>query len=118
MRILFEDGVLRPILKLRSILKDDLDLYVIDARYGPTACTSGLNRVMQINPNAKIYTNYLGALSFDYSWDKENNKCEAYLYDDEDGWINIQNLTSKELRFAHNIPKMYMAGVFDTKRKY
>lgn len=112
MRVLFEDGV------LRLILKDDLDLYVIDARYGPTACTSGLNRVMQINPNAKIYTNYLGALSFDYSWDKENNKCEAYLYDDEDGWINIQNLTSRELRFAHNIPKMYMAGVFDTKRKY
>jgi len=112
MRVLFEDGVLRP------ILKDDLDLYIINARYGPTACTSGLNRVMQINPNAKIYTNYLGALSFDYSWDKENNKCEAYLYDDEDGWINIQNLTSRELRFAHNIPKMYMAGVFNTKRKY
>lgn len=85
----------------------------IDAEYGPTECLRQLRWYKEHAPDASIYTNFLNALSFDFSWDEKENKCTAYIRNNEGVWTNIQDLVDRELRFAHNIPKMYLAGVFD-----
>ena len=107
MRIYFEDGKLLPI-----SLADVGKYLVVDATYGPTACEKDLAWYSRRYPRDAIYTNYLGAMSFDYSWDKENDRCECYIRNSDGYWINIQNMTSRELCFSHNIPKLYMAGEF------
>ena len=106
MKILFEDG---------ALLVADADYnYKINTKSGPSFCVARLKFLLRVAPQFTVYTNYLGALCFDYSWDRENNKCNAYIRSPEDHmtWVNIQDLTNRELRFAHNIPKMYMAGEF------
>lgn len=106
MRVYFEDG------KLETPFDIIEPYHIVDAAYGPTACQEDLKWYLDHDPSCAIYTNYLGALSFDFSWDRENNKCDAYIRTPLGWWTNIQELTSHELRFAHNIPKMYMAGEF------
>jgi hypothetical protein len=106
-RVYFEDSKLLPI-----SVADIGKYHVVDATYGPTACEKDLAWYSRHCPQDIIYTNYLGAMSFDYSWDKENDRCECYIRNSDGYWINIQNMTNRELRFAHNIPKMYIAGEF------
>ena len=36
----------------------------------------------------------------------------AYIRNSNGEWTNIQDMTARELRFAHNIPKLYIAGEF------
>lgn len=104
MRVYFEDGKLgKPV---------SVGVYVVDAANGPTWCMKTLKDIQKYNPNATVYTNYLGALSFDFSWDRDENESCAFIRNRDGHWRNVQNLTSRELRFAHNIPKMYMAGAF------
>ena len=106
MKVYFEDHSL-------SIPYDIEELYcTVDAANGPTACFQDLNWYRENKPYAVIYTNFVNALSFDYSWDMINNKCTAYIRNSDGVWTNIQDLTERELRFAHNIPKMYIAGEF------
>lgn len=113
MRIYFEDGKLLPI-----SLADIGKCHILDAAYGPSACKKDLDLYCRVCPQDSVYTNYLGAMSFDYSWDKENDRCECYIRNSNGYWTNIQNMTNRELRFAHNVPKMYMAGEFKTSRSH
>lgn len=107
MRVYFEDDVLT---ELWDFDKDSY--YKIDATLGPGACYKELNWHKRCDPETIIYTNFLNALSFDFSWDMVKNECTAYIHNSNGEWTNIQELTNKELRFAHNIPKMYLAGEF------
>lgn len=113
MRVYFEDSKLLPV----SLA--DIGMYhIVDATYGPTACEKDLVWYSRHCPQDAIYTNYLEAMSSDYSWDKENDRCECYIRNSDGYWINIQKMTDRELRFGHNIPKLYMAGEFKTPRSY
>lgn len=107
MRVYFEDDVLT---ELEDFDKDSY--YKIDATLGPSYCFQELYWHRKYDPETIIYTNFLNALSFDFSWDEKENKCAAYIRNDKGVWTNIQDLTDRELRFAHNIPKMYIAGEF------
>lgn len=109
MKIYFEDNGERLAIDMFDIVGP---YHIVDAAYGPTACEKDLNWYNRLCPQDTIYTNYLGAMSSKYSWDKENNKCECYIRNSNGVWTNIQDLTSRELQFGHNIPKMYLAGVF------
>ena len=108
MRVYFEDDVL---IELEDLYRDSY--HKIDATLGPSRCLKELHWYKKYSPDAIIYTNFLNALSSDFSWDTVNNKCAAYIRNSQGVWTNIQELTDKELRFAHNIPKMYLAGEFN-----
>lgn len=109
MKIYFEDGQLH-----NTIPKEYGEETVrIDAANGPTVCINELGFYTRHKPNCSIYTNYLGAMSFDYSWNKEENKCDCYIRNKNNDWTNLQDLTNRQLRFARNIPKMYLAGEFN-----
>lgn len=107
MRVYFEDGFLTTPVGIKS------PYHRVDAAYGPSACFRHLYWYKENKPEATVYTNFVNGLSSDFSWDTTNNKCAAYIRNSQGVWTNIQELTDKELRFAHNIPKMYLAGEFN-----
>ena len=106
MRVYFEDGTLWGL--------PDIDgpYHRVDAAYGPSACFRDLYWYREHEPETQIYTNFVNALSFDFSWDMVKNECAAYIRNSNGEWTNIQDMTARELRFAHNIPKLYIAGEF------
>ena len=106
MRIYFEDGYLTTLFDIEG------PYHTVDAAYGPSACFRDLYWYREHESEAQIYTNFLNALSFEFSWDMAKNECAAYIRNSEGVWTNIQDMTARELRFAHNIPKLYIAGEF------
>ena len=103
MRVYFEDGYL--------ITPFDIEgpYHTVDAA---SACFRDLYWYREHEPETQIYTNFVNALSFDFSWDMVKNECAAYIRNSNGEWTNIQDMTARELRFAHNVPKLYIAGEF------
>ena len=106
MRVYFEDGYLTTPFDIER------PYHRVDAAYGPSACFRDLYWYREHEPETQIYTNFVNALSFEFSWDMVKNECAAYIRNSEGIWMNIQDMTARELRFAHNIPKLYIAGEF------
>lgn len=110
MIIYFEDG------PLCNVLSPQCEYEGIAAGLGPTRCEEKLDylRIIEheFNKEITVYTNYLGALDSRYSWDSNNKKHTINLRTKDKNWANIQNFTERELRFGHNIPHMYLNGVF------
>lgn len=110
MKIYFEDGELvsTPYLPFN-------DYYKIDAKYGPKHNRNMLDIIKECSPDRVIYTNSLIALSNEYAWNEELGVPEIYIRAGEYMcFARIDTLTERELRYAHNICKMYLAGAFDT----
>ena len=110
MKIYFEDGPLR----------DDVDipgeilLTIVDALEGVSANREDLElyNVLMLS-STTIYTNSIFAFSNKYAWNDELKVPEIYIrHGENDEFVRIDKLTTKELRFAHNLAKMYVAGEF------
>ena len=66
------------------------------------------------NQATEVFTNSILALSNSYGWDEEENHTDIYLWVDElKDFIRIDYLTNKEIRYAHNIEKMYLNHIFE-----
>ena len=106
MKIYFEDGRLtRP---------NSLDFkygYIVDARDGFTQNDKMLDFIKFTDNNASVYTNSLVALDNRLAWNEELGVPEVYMVRD-DKFVRIDKLTNRELRRAHNLKKMYIAGEF------
>lgn len=110
MKIYFEDGQL-----VTSKYFPITDYYKLDAADGPTHNRNMLDTIKECSPDRVIYTNSLIALSNEYAWNEELEVPEIYIRAGEHmNFHRIDELTERELRFAHNICKMYLAGSFDT----
>ena len=114
MRIYFYDGDLKNAAFPQSLYNNKVHtLNVVDGRYGPKANTEQLDETLKL-PRQFILTNSLIALSHKYGWNEEENHTDIYLYVEElDKYVRIDELTDKDIRYAHNIEKMYLSGVFD-----
>ena len=67
-------------------------------------------------PDINIVTNLPYLLSNEFAWNTKENKSEIYLWsviDNQEGFRNISDLTTREIREGHNIEKMYRSGEFD-----
>ena len=110
MKIYFEDGQLAA--------SDRLPIdnyYDIDAKYGFSSNMAQLDTLLECEPDATVYTNSIFAFSNEYAWNEELKAPEVYIRAGESGeFTRIDKLTTKELRYAHNLAKMYVAGTFDT----
>ena len=110
MKIYFEDGHL-----IADYLLPFEHFYKVDAKYGPKHNHELLTDIREKDASAIIYTNSLLALSNEYAWNEELKVPEIYIRAGEHmNFHRIDELTERELRFAHNICKMYLAGSFDT----
>lgn len=114
MKIYFEDGEL-----VNSKYLPFNDYYrKVDAKYGPKQNRSDLDEIKEYDCECCVYTNSLIALSNEYAWNEALSVPEIYIRAGEHmNFHRIDELTERELRFAHNICKMYLAGSFDTYRE-
>lgn len=88
----------------------DSPLEKIDAKYGPSANLQ-LLQVLYVVNTEEVLTNSLVALSHEYGYDHHENHTDIYLWIDElHRFIRIDRLTKKDIRYAHNIEKMYLTG--------
>lgn len=114
----FVDGEIG--INIRNICKDfaekqDLtfNFIVIDANYGFTNCKEIIDTIKSYPYECMVLTNQIGILSHEYGWREDLSEHERIFLFIDGNFINIQNLTDKELRKAHNIEKMYIANAFN-----
>lgn len=106
----------------------DFDAFVNDEGMGGQACgyvinaSDGYSFNIRLADHLKddrtkwnILTNQVELLSHTYCWNAAFAVPErGYVYDFKTGrFLNLQDLTEKELREAHNIVKMYISGAFN-----
>ena len=113
MKIYFEDGSLKHLLSLPEKVH-----FTIDATNGVRDNINFLDDAYEKNPNFIIYTNSILAFSNKYAWNKELKVPEIYIRAGEHMlFTRIDKLTMRELREAHNLAKLYIAGEFDRTQK-
>ena len=110
MKIYFEDGPLRD----DANIPGEILLTRVDAIEGVSANREDLElyNVLRLSTTA-IYTNSIFAFCNKYAWNDELKVPEIYIrHGENDEFTRIDKLTTKELRFAHNLASMYIAGLF------
>lgn len=114
MKIYFEDGELctSKYLPITNYEK-------VDAKYGISANMIRLDLLQKTEPNATVYTNSIMAFHNKYAWNEELEVPEIYIRAGEHMiFTRIDKLTNRELRRAHNLAKMYVAGEFENEFNY
>lgn len=107
MKIYFEDGELRP---------SGVFVYRIDATHGVRHNLIRLDVMLTDEPDAIVYTNQILAFSNKYAWNEELKAPEIYIRAGKyQVFTRIDKLTERELRQAHNLAHMYVAGEFDKR---
>ena len=110
MKIYFEDGTLMH----PRLIPAKID-FIVDATKGVSNNIETLDLFKERCPNSTIYTNSIFAFSNEYAWNNKLNVPEIYIRSgDHMTFTRIDKLTDKELRYAHNLAKMYIAGAFNT----
>lgn len=109
MKIYFEDGTLRNLNQLPSLID-----YEVDAKNGISANINFLDELNQEEEDITIYTNSIFAFSNRYAWNENLKVPEIYIRAGEHMvFTRIDKLTTRELREGHNLAKMYVSGEFD-----
>lgn len=109
MKIFFEDGILNGSDELPFIR-----CVIVNAASGVSRNISVLDQLAEDEPDAIVYTNSIFAFSNEYAWNEELKVPEIFIRSGEKReFVRIDKLTTKELRYAHNLAKMYVAGSFD-----
>ena len=102
-----------------EVERNNIDMiFYIDAGEGPTRCYEQLETAKEFdkNYNVAVLTNFLGAMEGKYSW-CNGLRCHSVLFPYRRLWSMINHFTERELRQGHNIPHMYVTGVFDYNPK-
>lgn len=102
---------------LNGIVSGD-DIYSLDATVGVTHCKESLDKYKEFDDvvhkengrHIVLYTNCILALNSRYTWDDDSKMYHLYLRDSNGQWRNVKEFTHRELRYAHNLMKMYLAG--------
>ena len=110
MKIYFYDGFLLD--APRGALNQPYT--ALDAAYGPTHNMRVLTDLQVDHQNWAVLTNSLVALTHQFGWDEQEKHTDIYLWVEQlKDYIRIDRLTQKEIRYAHNIEHMYIAGTFE-----
>jgi hypothetical protein len=97
--------------------RDNIPYVVIDAKEGVTQNITRIKEIQNYSFTERVVTNSILLLNNEYGWNDESLTCEVYIYDHyTKEFINVQNLTDKEIRKAHNLAKMYIAGSFNCEK--
>ena len=109
MKIYFEDGELGCTNQLPVSC-----CVIVHAGSGVGTNIRVLDDIMNYDPNATVYTNSILAFSNQYAWNEELQAPEVYIRAGvKREFTRIDKLTEREIRRAHNLAKMYLAGTFD-----
>jgi hypothetical protein len=96
--------------------EDNIPYEITDATQGVTQNLTRIKEIENYPFTERVITNSILLLNNEYGWNDESSTCEVYIYDHcSKEFINVQNLTDKEIRKAHNLAKMYVAGSFNSE---
>jgi hypothetical protein len=116
MKIYFEDGNLRGYTSQFTGIPEVVN-FTLNACRGVTENIEVLEDIHEVHPDFVIYTNSIFAFNNMYAWNEELKAPEIFIRAGESGqWVRIDKLTNRELRRAHNLAYMYVAGEFEKKR--
>ena len=89
-------------------------VWVVDAADGPTKNENKLNDILAFGKGVTVVlTNSLVALDTSYAWDTKKSRPDIWIWKNKKSkFINIQDLTDRQLFIAHNIEKLYRNGEF------
>lgn len=123
-KIFFWDGNLKDInaqMEGQVFYSYEKNIWVgeADAGEGVSRCMNNLEKYRDCKEQCHIVTNFLGALNCD--WINKDMFVNGYLIKDmfylwdkkTEHWKPIEEFTDKELRYAHNLRNMYLAGAFN-----
>ena len=109
MIVFFEDGAIAN----RSLVIDGGETIKVDAGAGYSACRRQLRSIDTNLPfDTKVYTNSLDAFSNFWCWDEQKKMPMIYIRDNANRWALISTLTTRQLRVAQNLEKLYVNGEF------
>lgn len=112
MKIFFEDGHLSSTATSQISTTLNINNSRIDFLSADDGYTSNEIILHSLPADTILYTNSLVALSPTYCWNSETHQPDLWVRNHAGEWIRCTELTEKELRPAHNLMKMYMAGEF------
>ena len=98
-----------------EVERNNIDMiFYIDATEGPTRCYKQLETAKELSNTyiVAVLTNFTGAMEGKFSWN-DDIRCHSVLFPYRRNWSMIKHFTERELRQGHNIPHMYITGVFD-----
>ena len=98
----------------KELMNDEF--YITESKNGYKVNINIIEDLRIHYPNIIIVTNLPYLLSNEFAWNTKENKSEIYLWsviDNQEGFRNISDLTTREIREGHNIEKMYRSGEFD-----
>lgn len=121
MKIFFIDGSIEPAdsvsqerfnnvyIKIKEIIGNyEIDIEKVDAGEG----FSNSIYLLDTTPSdTVVLTNQILALDHYYGWNKEENHTDIYLWKNNK-FIRVDELTDRDIKYAHLIWKMYAAGEF------
>lgn len=111
MKIYFEDGTLKNLNQLPSLID-----YEVDAKNGISANINFLDELNQEKEDITIYTNSIFAFNNRYAWNENLKVPEIYIRAGEHMvFTRIDKLTNRELKESHNLAKMYIGGEFEER---
>ena len=110
MIVFFEDG---PIANKTLVIDGQEILIKVDAGDGFTNCLNKFIAITNKLPfNTMVYTNSLDAFSNSWCWDDVKKIPMIYIRDKTHEWKLISDCTTRKLRRAQNLEKMYVNGIF------
>lgn len=122
MTILFYDGNIKYLTynKLDKDGKFNISNYfVVDAGEGFSHCEQTMQDLYDKNYKGAIITNHIGALSHSYGWDKENDKSDCWIWqEDKQGFMNIDDIWGGKTRISQNIRAMYTSGALKREGQF
>lgn len=87
--------------------------FIVDAKDGVSNNIERLETLLQNNRDLTIHTNSLLAFSNRYAWNKNLGVPEIYIRVGKTReFVRIDKLTNRQLKWGHNLAKMYLAGEF------
>ena len=89
------------------------EIIKVDAGMGYNHCRRRLRYIDENYPfDTAVYTNSLDAFSNCWCWDEDKKIPMIYVRNENNDWVLINELTTRELRRAHNLEKLYVNGEF------
>ena len=115
MKVFFYDGNLDTQFVSENVLDEvqrisGKEYSIVNASEGPSA---NRKSIALMDFDDTILTNSIMAFNHWCGWNSEEKHTDIYLWVDKlNTFKRVDELTDKEIRYAHNVEKMYLAGVF------
>lgn len=85
----------------------------IDGKSGFRACQQQIDTIKSFEVNMSVITNVPFFISGEYGWNEATSSFDIFIECKSGKFVNIHELTNRELRKYHNLCKLYISGEFD-----